>query len=492
MQRYKIRTLGKKYGLDDDSLYSYDPNTKAVRYNGRLLTIADDEVDGVSYKNSEKDFLEDVRDWHKSGGDELVAVRDYVSTTGSQNGRNAPKVDFESSEGRVLIGGTSLKPSFISDDGRAYAPKSQVDAVLTALTPAKPTYESAYADRIDRAESRLSNRSFDYDPEEDPAYVALRKQYQREGDRALTDTAGRLAALTGGRVSSAAMTAGAQARMQYAEKLTDSIPGLVADAYERYADDLASDERALDRLYDREAAAYARYQDQLEQFNHETDNANASDEYREEQTARETAHLLDQLEADEKTADTYQKKALIRGYYTPEEAAYFGVSTDTLPWSAELQRVAAMSEQEFADYLKKSELDTAAEKELVLFREESAKREAAYKAAVNKASTSSGGSKSSSSSSEEGLLSTREAKNRLNTVMMGDAQSGLPALQAVKKSIETDYPMLLELGVRYGMTYTETKEFLDETYSTVRTRILKESEKGDDSWLYYGGTLWKN
>ena len=44
MQRYKIRTLGKKYGLDRDDLYSYDPQTRAVSYDGRLLTVADDEA----------------------------------------------------------------------------------------------------------------------------------------------------------------------------------------------------------------------------------------------------------------------------------------------------------------------------------------------------------------------------------------------------------------------------------------------------------------
>lgn len=487
MQRYKIRELGKKYGLTDDDLYSYDPETKAVRYGGRLLTIADDEVGGVSYKNSEKDFLEDVRDWHKSGGDELVAVRDYVATTGSQNGRNAPKVDFESGEGRVLIGGNSLKPSFISEDGRAYAPKSRVDAILTTLTPEKPTYENAYADRITRGEKNLANKSFYYDPEEDPVYVALRQKYEREGNRAATDAAGILSGLTGGRLSSAAATAGNQARMQYAQKLTDSIPELASDAYARYADEFAADERALERLYDQEEAAYSRHQDSLAQFNRETENANASDEYREAQTARETAHLLDKLEADEKTADTYQKKALIRGYYTPEEAAYFGVSAGTLPWAAELKRVAALSEQEFEEYLKKSELDAATEKELIAYREESAKREAAYKASLSK---SSGGSSSGSGGKTE-TLTSKEAKSRLNVVMMGDAQTGLPALYAVKDAIEQDYTMLLELGVRYGMTHAETKTFLDETYDTVHARILAETGKGDDAWLFYGDTLWK-
>lgn len=488
MQRYKIRELGKKYGLDDDSLYAYDPTTRAVRYDGRLLTIADDEVDGVSYKNSEKDFLEDVRDWHKSGGDELVAVRDYVASSGSQSGRNAPKVDFETGEGRVLIGGNSLKPSYISEDGRAYAPKSRVDAVLSALAPQKPEYEDTHRERIERAEKRLENQSFSYDPEEDPAYLALRERYEREGNRAMQDTTGELAALTGGRISSAAVTAAAQARMQYAQKLTDSIPELAENAYARYADRYEADERALDRLYDREEKAYSRYQDELEQFNLENKNANESAEYREGQTARETEEKLQRLKAEEQAAETYQQKALIRGYYTPEEATYFGVSEDTLPWAAELKRVADLSEQEFAEYLKKNALDKETEKELILYREESEKRETAYRAAVS-ASSKSGSSKSADG---EALLTSKEAKNRLNTVMMGSSTGGIEALYAIKKSIEEDYPMLLELGVRYGMTHAETKAFLDETYEVVDARLLSEKKDTDNSWLFYGGTLWKN
>ena len=76
--------------------------------------------------------------------------------------------------------------------------------------------------------------------------------------------------------------------------------------------------------------------------------------------------------------------------------------------------------------------------------------------------------------------------------MMGDAEAGLPALQAVRNAIRNDYSTLLDMGVRYGMTHEETKKFLDDTYSAVHAQILKESGKGDDSWLLYGGIRWEN
>ncbi len=483
MQRYKIRTLGKKYGLDQDELYSYDPNTRAVSYDGRLLTIADDEVGGVSYKNSEKDFLEDVRDWHKSGGDELVAVRDYVATTGSRNGYQAPKVDFESGEGRVLIGGSSLKPSFISEDGRAYAPKSQVDALLDRAAPQRPVYEDRFADRIERAESRLANTTFSYDPEDDPAYLALREQYRREGDRALVDTTGKLAALTGGRISSAAATAGAQARMQYAEKLNDNIPDLAANAYARYRDERDRDERALDRLYERQATDYTRYTDAVDQYNLEADAANTSAVYREGQTARETEHQLKQSELSKKTVEDYQARAMIRGHYTAEEAAYLGVPEDASPWAAELQRIAEMSQQEFETYLKKSDLDKAVEKELIDYREQSANRQAQYKSGLTS-------SAKTSAADSVRKFTHAEAEKRLTDVMAGDAKSGMPYLYAIKNAIEKDHAVLLELGISYGLSAAETQKFLDETYATVHQQILYNEEQGDKLWMFYEKSLW--
>lgn len=487
MQRYKIRTLGKKYGLDQDELYSYDPNTRAVSYGGRLLTIADDEVDGVSYKNSEQDFLDDVRDWHKSGGDELVAVRDYVATSGSRNGYQAPKVDFEAGEGRVLIGGSTLKPSFISEDGRAYAPKSQIDAILDKAVPQTPVYEDRYADRIDNAESRLAKKTFSYDPEDDPAYHALRTQYRREGDRALADTTGQLAALTGGRISSAAAAAGAQARMQYAEKLGDRIPELAADAYARYRDEVERDERALDRLYDESDAAYKRYTDRVAQHNAEAEAANASAAYREGQPARDAEHQLTLRNLSTKTAEEYQSRALIRGYYTPEEAAYLGVPEDASPWSGELARAAAMSEQEFADYLKRSELDKATEKELIDYREASAKREAQYKSTL----TASRAASSSSTGNDSHLkLTKNEARQRLTKVMAGNAASGMPYLYAIKNAIEKNHPMLVELGLSYGLDIGEVQMFLNETYETVHQQILYHEKDDSNAWMFYGKTLW--
>ena len=73
-----------------------------------------------------------------------------------------------------------------------------------------------------------------YDPNTDPAYLAYRQQYLREGQRAMQNTLAESSAMTGGRPSSWAMSAASQANNYYAAQLADKIPELYQNAYNRY------------------------------------------------------------------------------------------------------------------------------------------------------------------------------------------------------------------------------------------------------------------
>lgn len=97
--------------------------------------------------------------------------------------------------------------------------------------------------------------AFSYDVENDPVYTAYRKQYLREGDRAMADTLAKLSAMTGGRPSSYAVMAAQQAGNYYNSQLTDVIPTLFQNAYQRYLNGLDQQKDALSILAaDREAA----------------------------------------------------------------------------------------------------------------------------------------------------------------------------------------------------------------------------------------------
>lgn len=118
---------------------------------------------------------------------------------------------------------------------------------------------------------KLSDRSFSYDPDTDPAYQSYVKQYRRESQRAGKDALAQAAALTGGQASTAAVTAAAQAADYYNSKAGDVLPDLYKLAYQMYAGESQTlldqldlltglSERAYDRWYTENTAAQARAQ----------------------------------------------------------------------------------------------------------------------------------------------------------------------------------------------------------------------------------------
>lgn len=76
--------------------------------------------------------------------------------------------------------------------------------------------------------------AFSYDPEKDPRFIAYKKAYLREGDRAAANALARASALTGGVPSTHAVTASQQAGDYYSGKLADIIPSLYGEAYDEF------------------------------------------------------------------------------------------------------------------------------------------------------------------------------------------------------------------------------------------------------------------
>ena len=114
---------------------------------------------------------------------------------------------------------------------------------------------------------------FKYDLDSDIVWDSYRKQYLREGERATADTLAKVSAATGGRPSSYAVTAAHQAGDYYNSQLTDMIPTLYQNAYQRYLNDLGLKQTGLEALTaDREAAynqhmtEYAALLDNLEKL----------------------------------------------------------------------------------------------------------------------------------------------------------------------------------------------------------------------------------
>jgi len=129
----------------------------------------------------------------------------------------------------------------------------------------KPTYTSQYSDQIDALVSKILNGTYD-DFQNSADYQSLAKEYAAKGKKAMQDTMGDVAARTGGLASSYAVSAGQQADNAYMQQLQD----VARDMYSNQRSDLYNEASMLGNL---ENSNYAKYQDQLSQYDTEQSTA---------------------------------------------------------------------------------------------------------------------------------------------------------------------------------------------------------------------------
>ena len=118
-----------------------------------------------------------------------------------------------------------------------------------------PGFVYSKQDQFDQLLDKVTNPGkFQYDPESDPVFGALRKVYLEGGDKATRDTLARASAATGGQANSFAIAAAQQAGAEYAAGLAKEIPGLYGDAFNKFLAQQSADQAALSQLAtDREA-----------------------------------------------------------------------------------------------------------------------------------------------------------------------------------------------------------------------------------------------
>ena len=105
----------------------------------------------------------------------------------------------------------------------------------------------------------LGREDFEYDYTQDPNYQQYREAYTREGERAMQDTIGEVAARTGGLASSYAASAANQANNYYMSALADKIPELRQMAYEAYLQGIQGQRDDLSMLLGLDNIYYQRW-----------------------------------------------------------------------------------------------------------------------------------------------------------------------------------------------------------------------------------------
>ena len=153
---------------------------------------------------------------------------------------------------------------------------NQIDSVLDQINnfgsfsfdQEAPVYNNQYAEQQQALLDAIINRpDFSWSKETDPQWSSYKKSYLREGDRATENALGQAAAASGGRPSTAAVTAATQAGDYYATQLNDIIPTLYQQAYDQYLNEYNMSLQDLNAVNNQEQLDYAKYLDQLGQYN---------------------------------------------------------------------------------------------------------------------------------------------------------------------------------------------------------------------------------
>ncbi len=276
-----IRATLNNMGFSNSDI-GYDDKSGNVTLKGRALIKPGyiDEDAGVSYAKS-SDIQKSLVDYYKGSENPIVRVSDSYASVAGEYGLGADALSY--GNGTVSIGGMPLDILYIDDSGKAWAWQNDVRGLVNKY--AKSTGVESPIDLADRyADKYLSDirerlddindrEAFSYNPDEDPVFLAYKNKYLTEGDRASRNAMADYSALTGGYTNSAAVTAGAMANQYYAQKLSDTIPSLAEQAYQRYYDKYMSELEVVDKLLDVYNAEYKAMADANETAR---DNANYS------------------------------------------------------------------------------------------------------------------------------------------------------------------------------------------------------------------------
>lgn len=181
-------------------------------------------------------------------------VLNIPGAAGSAPTTNTADNVVESSSGGNFIGNSDVTKSQELIDA---------EALLNQHMQNRPgEYQSEFTEQLEMITNSVLNREpFSYDFNADPIYQQYKDQYTTLGEKAMRDTMGNAAALTGGYGNSYASTAGNQAYQAYLQQLNNIIPELYRNAYEMDQNELAALYQQAGLLQGLEADAYGKWSD---------------------------------------------------------------------------------------------------------------------------------------------------------------------------------------------------------------------------------------
>lgn len=206
-----------------------------------------------------------VRDYQKKNGlsvDGIVGKNTWGKLSSSKGTSKATSTT-KASDVKTTPVSSKTRPKYEQSTAVKNAEKKLADWE----NGAPDEYNSKYSDEIEGLLTDILNREkFSYNLNADPLYEQYREQYTKNGKKAMEDTVGEAASLTGGYLNSYALSAGQQAYDEYLSGLNDVALDLRDRAFEEYTyegDKLLEDVTLLRSL---DGDDYEKYLNQLERY----------------------------------------------------------------------------------------------------------------------------------------------------------------------------------------------------------------------------------
>ncbi|MET0016480.1 hypothetical protein [Oscillibacter sp.] len=199
-----------------------------------------------------RNYAQEIKDAIASGADQSV-VNDLNS---QRNEKIAANQDYYASKGISSDDGYAADAYLY---GQKLSSSGSSGNAGGSYNKGAPSYTSKYADQINALTQQILNSSYGGFKTGDE-YAALQQSYTKNGQKAMQDTLGQISARTGGLASSYAGSASQQSYNNYMDTLEQA-------ALEMYQDKLSGDRSNLSMLSGLESGDYAKYADQLSQWN---------------------------------------------------------------------------------------------------------------------------------------------------------------------------------------------------------------------------------
>ena len=149
----------------------------------------------------------------------------------------------------------------------------QAQALLQQQMANKPgDYTSSWQTQLNDILQQIQNRKeFSYDLNGDALYQQYKDQYMLQGQKAMMDTMGQAATMTGGYGNSYAQSVGQQAYQEQLQQLNDKVPELYQLALSKYQMEGNEMKDQASLIAQMESQDYGRYRDQVSDYNAELD-----------------------------------------------------------------------------------------------------------------------------------------------------------------------------------------------------------------------------